>query len=69
MVTINITKQQAQTLSEIFERHIQQCDNIMYDLIKNNECDTEMYNILTEQIAVSAYIDGLLDATIANTAK
>ena len=48
---------------------MQQCDNIMYDLIKNNECDTEIYNILTEQIAVSAYIDGLLDATIANTAK
>ena len=69
MVTINITKQQAQTLKEIFVRHIEQCDTIMYDLIKNNECDTEMYNILTEQIAVSSYIDGLLDATIANTAK
>ena len=69
MVTINITKQQAQTLKEIFVRHIEQCDNIMYYLIKNNECDTEMYNILTEQIAVSSYIDGLLDATIANAAK
>lgn len=69
MVTINITEQQAKVLSLIFERHMQQCDNIMHDLIKNNECDTEMYNILTEQIAISAYIDGLLDATIANTAK
>lgn len=69
MVTISITEQQAKVLSLIFERHMQHCDNVMYDLIKNNECDTEMYNILTEQIAVSAYIDGLLDATIANTAK
>ena len=68
MVTISITEQQAQTLKEIFVRHVEQCDNIMYDLIKNNECDTEMYNILTEQIAVSSYIDGLLDATIANAA-
>ena len=65
MVTISITEQQAKTLNEIFVRHIEQCDNIMYDLIKNNECDTEMYNILTEQIAVASYIDGLLDATMA----
>lgn len=69
MVTINITKQQAQTLKEIFVRHIEQCDNIMHDLIKNSECDFEMYSIMTEQIAVASYIDGLLDAAIANPAK
>ena len=69
MVTISITDQQAKVLSLIFERHMQQCDNIMYDLIKNNECDTEMYNIITQQIAVASYIDGLLAATMANTAK
>jgi hypothetical protein len=69
MVTINITKQQAQTLSEIFQRHIDQCDSIMHDLIKNGECDLEMYNIMTQQIAVACYIDGLLDAAMANTAK
>ena len=69
MVTISITEQQAQTLSEIFQRHVEQCDNIMYDLIKNNECDTEMYDIITQQIAVACYIDGLLAATMSNTAK
>lgn len=69
MVTISITEQQAKVLSDIFERHMQQCDNIMHDLIKDNECDVEMYDILTTQIAVSAYIDGLLDATMASTAK
>ena len=65
MVTISITKQQAQTLSLIFERHMQQCDNIMHDLIKDGDCDVETYNIMTQQIAVAAYIDGLLDAALA----
>ncbi len=69
MVTISITKQQAQTLNEIFVRHVEQCDNIMYDLIKNGECDCEMYNIITEQIAVASYIDGLLAAALAAATK
>lgn len=34
MVTISITEQQAKVLSLIFERHMQQCDNTLYDLIK-----------------------------------
>lgn len=69
MVTISITEQQAQTLNEIFVRHIEQCDNIMHDLIKNGECDVEMYDILTTQIAVASYIDGLLDAALASATK
>ena len=69
MVTINITKQQAQTLNEIFVRHVEQCDNIMHDLIKNGECDFEIYNIITEQIAVASYIDGLLAAALASATK
>lgn len=69
MVTISITKQQAQTLNEIFVRHVEQCDTIMHDLIKNGECDFEMYNIITQQIAVASYIDGLLAASLAAATK